>query len=83
MGRGADDWVVCETEADARQMSLSLELEFSVLEGIRVGDEAAAELEACAVLFSKYGQVEQSRTFKELAKLARGEPSDFDNVRLD
>lgn len=75
---GEDIWIYAHTEADARQLAGSNSLAFEAIERKRSGEEIAKELEACARLFFQYGCIDRTVWLAEHAKLARGEPSIFD-----
>ena len=76
---GASHWLGCDGEKDARQMAASGNLAYEAIDGKRPGEEIAQELEACARTFNKYGCDDQAMWLIEHAKVARGEPSAFDD----
>jgi hypothetical protein len=81
--RETSHWVRCDSESDGYQLAASANLLFAALDGDRVGEGIARELESCATLFTKYGCHSNASHLKECAKFARGEPSDFDGRVLD
>ena len=75
---GADSkWVACDSESDAILLALSSEIANDALEGVD-GEEIAAKLEERALLSLKYGRAQWADYLRELAKLARHEPSRLD-----
>lgn len=78
-----EHWLKCHSEADAYQLSASLETSCAVLDGDRAGEEVSRELESAAATYRRHGEDKLADWLIEHAKFARGEPSRFDDVLLD
>jgi hypothetical protein len=75
-----NEWIRCDSQQDAHQLSLSGNLAYEAFERKRSGEEIAQELETAARLCLKYGCTARAAWLHEHAKYARGEPSMFDGA---
>ena len=75
------EWIRCDSQQDAYQMSLSGNLAYDAFERNRAGEELAQELNDAARLFLEYGYTDRAIWLTEHAKYAKGEPSIFDSDR--
>src|SRR5262245_51804598 len=74
------EWIRCDSQQDAQQMSHSGNLAYDAFEHRRSGEEVAGELDEAARLFLKYDCTARAAWLHEHAKYARGEPSIFDGA---
>lgn len=67
------EWKPCDSEDDARTISVSPVLEYEICDENRKGEKAASDCERTAKVLEKYGFGPRSRYFRSLAERARGQ----------